>query len=295
MPTLKENFEFDLRGYLIIPKFLSEEKAEELNTALEATNGHGVKLPFLLSHPDWLGILSDPRTLQYCAAWIGPKFRFDHGWAVQHPPGDGSHQNMHGGPLSSEGMFDYTYRQGSPRTSCLVLGIALKEQPAGKGGVVFIPGSHKSNVSNKRVLKELYAETDTSAYSSTLVHTPVMRPGDAVLFTEALVHGTKSWTHTDWRRNCYLKYCLPSSGWIPQNDPEIVELRGLAKTGVQSRLLAESYLASKTYDVAPRWRADVLNIEPKNNIAPRPKVKPHQNPTKTPPKLQCKTSIKSTL
>jgi ectoine hydroxylase-related dioxygenase (phytanoyl-CoA dioxygenase family) len=105
----------------------------------------------------------------------------------------------------------------------IVVMYALKDVNEGDGGFVCVPGSHKAN-------HPFYPNVD-----SHLVVNPNPKAGDMLIFTEALVHGTRKWRSENLRRSLLYKYSPGYSTWgNPQN---LERLLPLATTDVQRSLL----------------------------------------------------------
>ena len=72
-------------------------------------------------------------------------------------------------------------------------------------------------------------------WDSHLVVNPVMKAGDLLIFTEALVHGTRAWASDEPRRSLLFKY---NNGYSTWSDPAALDgLRELATTPLQQALL----------------------------------------------------------
>jgi ectoine hydroxylase-related dioxygenase (phytanoyl-CoA dioxygenase family) len=79
----------------------------------------------------------------------------------------------------------------------------------GDGGFCCIPGSHKSNFATS-----LPADVRTYRRQPHYLVQPALQPGDAVIFTEALVHGTAPWRAGHERRALLYKYSPGHSAWM---------------------------------------------------------------------------------
>lgn len=89
------------------------------------------------------------------------------------------------------------------------MSFALSEVRPGDGGFCCIPGSHKSNFVGS-------LPRDVSTYRRTphYVVQPPLAPGDAIIFTEALIHGTLPWTAEHERVALIYKYSPGHSAWM---------------------------------------------------------------------------------
>jgi len=87
------------------------------------------------------------------------------------------------------------------RNQLLTVCMQLTHAAAGDGGFCVVPGSHKSNVAVPPALADL-ADPDLAAF----VRQPVLEPGDALLFSEAALHGTLPWTAPHQRRTVIYRF-----------------------------------------------------------------------------------------
>jgi len=81
-----------------------------------------------------------------------------------------------------------------------VVAYALKDVNPGDGGFACIPGSHKSNYPAPKDWLDLQTPAPCAQAVPALA-------GSAILFTEALTHGTLPWHGADERRTLFIKYC----------------------------------------------------------------------------------------
>jgi len=96
--------------------------------------------------------------------------------------------------------------------------VSLVDVPAGAGGFVCVPGSHKSNFACPEDI-DIFADPP-------MVHNVQVKAGDCVLFTEALRHGGRRWQLDDPRRTIFVRYSTSYASWSPGIGP-IPEYRHL--------------------------------------------------------------------
>ncbi len=125
---------------------------------------------------------------------------------------------------------DYGIADGCPRAGFLNAGVSLVDVPAGTG-FVCLPGSHKRN----------FEPPTISIYDGppTVINVPV-GAGDAVIFTEALLHGARRWTLDTPRYTVFNRYidegshgALPIESHRHQIPDELYELEQPAVRGQQ--------------------------------------------------------------
>ncbi|MCV5655843.1 phytanoyl-CoA dioxygenase family protein, partial [Escherichia coli] len=89
-------------------------------------------------------------------------------------------------------------KDGRIRSALTVVAYALRDVRPGEGGFGCIPGSHKSNYRTPPECMDLAQPHPCM----TTVRAPA---GSAILFTEALAHGTAPWRGAGERRTVFYK------------------------------------------------------------------------------------------
>ena len=113
--------------------------------------------------------------------------------------GDGGHL-LHGGGVERQDFSQtYTFKYGQMFCGLTAVEFQLADEGPGDGGLAVIPGSHKANYPLPEKLS-LYEEHREYVKE---VHSQV---GDAIIFTEALTHGTLVWQGEHQRRTLIYKY-----------------------------------------------------------------------------------------
>ena len=209
--TPEEKFLVDLQGYLVIKNVLSPEEVSALNALADA------KFPPIFGQkdrrervstwgPETQALIDHPKILPYLLTLIDSKFRLDHDYCIFMDPGaPGGH--LHGGE-GHEGDHWYKYRDGRMRNGLCVITFFLAPAAKGEGGFACIPGTHKSNFLDSIPREVLRLERDAP-----YVVQPEVEAGDALFFTEALVHGTLPWKASHERRALLYKYSPGHSAW----------------------------------------------------------------------------------
>ena len=88
---------------------------------------------------------------------------------------------------------------------CGLVGVAieLNDVEPGDGGFGCVPGSHKVAFD----LPSEWASAQTQDDLPDCVAAVAAHAGDAIIFTEALTHGTIPWRGVAERRTCFYKFC----------------------------------------------------------------------------------------
>ncbi|MYF73777.1 MAG: phytanoyl-CoA dioxygenase family protein, partial [Gemmatimonadetes bacterium] len=193
--TLEEKFIFDLQGYIVVKNVLSQAEVDELNAiadqkmADQEEVNNGLKIPRRVSlwGKPFQNLFDHPNMIPYLSELLGPQFRADHDYGIFMRQG-GRKGGLHGGDHRA-GTHYYKYRDGVMRNGLTVVVYFLAPAPPGSGGFCCVPGSHKSNFA-LNVPEEVRSFKRIPHYLAN----PSAETGDALIFTEATMHGTLPWT-----------------------------------------------------------------------------------------------------
>lgn len=251
--TDQQLYEFDLRGFITIKNFLSQELVDEMNAVIDQQlNGlTPKKFPFFEWSPLFMDLAAHPVILKICEHLLGEWFRLDHVMGVQAAPTkhvppakDGE---LHAGPYENQRSFSYNWFDGRSYLGLLTFSIPLFSTRVGQGGLTLLPGSHKQNFKKRgaQVWQELKEDPEKKEL---LLYTPDLDAGDLLFFTEACIHGSTPWmSENAWRRNLYYKYCPGNMAW--RKHEEIRKYLPLARNDVERRLLEPPFVGG--YDENP--------------------------------------------
>ena len=133
---------------------------------------------------------------------LGPGFRLDHDYADLIRRGKGPiGTKLHGGAVPFDPGQWYTFVEGVPRSGLVVVAYNLRDVGPADGGFGCVPGSHKANLPFPEAWKELEGDTPAD-----LVRAVTGPAGTAIVFTEAMTHGTLPWRGAGERRTLFFKY-----------------------------------------------------------------------------------------
>jgi hypothetical protein len=220
-----ERYLFDLQGYVTVRDALSASQLAELNrifdehvaadVALDAnTHRFGALLGW---GKPLLDLIDNPTITDHVAAICGPKFRLDHEYADLIRRGKGPiGTRLHGGSTPFDPSQYYVFRDGDIHSGLIVVAYNLRDVNPGDGGFAAVPGSHKANYQFPAEWIELDVPGGRPFVN------PVTGPaGTAIIFTEAMTHGTLPWTGAGERRTIFYKYSPHPSSWAATYyDPE---------------------------------------------------------------------------
>jgi Phytanoyl-CoA dioxygenase (PhyH) len=239
-------YRFDLRGYLELPQALTSDEVRDLNACLDAIpplapgewygylHAHrygeldGLNLqqiyeagePFerLIDHPSWFDrvklFVGGEGTFDFAH---GPLF-IDESFANFRGPGEAI--GLHSGGHTGVKRCQFRYHAGRFMCGQINLLIALTEIGPGDGATMVIPGSHKSNFMHPHVAN---ARASVDAIEEA-IEIP-MHAGDALLFVDAVSHGSAERINPGTRRIVVYRYG-PSWGNFRhgyQPSPELLE------------------------------------------------------------------------
>ncbi|HCR18886.1 MAG TPA: hypothetical protein DIU35_15500 [Candidatus Latescibacteria bacterium] len=222
---LYEKYFFDLNGYLVVPDALTADELAQCNDAinnntdqmrerpeekslsgesrtLKGQQGRG-DLDGMLTWPrPWCDpfrhLLAHPVIVPYLVELLRDGFRLDHLYGIIMRFGTEGHV-LHGGGTADDLTHFYQYHNDRMRCGLTVVAWALTDCDPGDGGFACIPGSHKSNYPAPRDVilldKDIGVVTQVEA-----------KAGSAIIFTEALTHGTMPWKASHDRRSILYKY-----------------------------------------------------------------------------------------
>ena len=230
-----QQYLFDVQGYLVIEDVLSPEEVATLNQHINdqqlPTPG---KVQRFGSAPDGPGflqwgklfcnLLDHPKIMPILQFRLGDCFRLDRIYGMYMREGmPRGHLHADYGATSptakaTPGEY-YSFRDNQILNGFVVVTYNLADTGPEHGGFCCIPGSHKSNFKLPRQIAE--APEDAPA-----VIIPNAPAGSAILFTEALTHGTAAWNGKHERRSLLYKYCVSHIAWKGDRValPEDIEL-----------------------------------------------------------------------
>ncbi|MDA0710513.1 MAG: phytanoyl-CoA dioxygenase family protein [bacterium] len=241
-----EKFFFDLWGYLVVENALTREEVEACNKAIDnnldqmrvrsseqSLSGASMALKGKHGRGDLGGMLTWPRPhcqpfrnllahpiiIPYLAELLREDYRLDHLYGIVMEKGAEGH-TLHGGGTADDLTHFYQFHNGRMRCGLTVVSFVLTDCNPGDGGFACIPGSHKSNYKTPRDVALLDKNIG-------VVQQVSARAGSAIIFTEALTHGTLPWTADHPRRSILYKYApgplTYSSQYLPPHVAEVLD------------------------------------------------------------------------
>jgi hypothetical protein len=109
------------------------------------------------------------------------------------------------------GQCYYRYNNGTFYNGLIAVAYELNTVQPGDGGFACIAGSHKANFE----LPPDWKNSATQDEIPEVVDSVAVDAGDAIIFTEALAHGTVPWRGPNERRTIFYKYTPHAVAWSP--------------------------------------------------------------------------------
>lgn len=232
-----ERYLFDLQGFLVVESALTPQEIAALNQqinrqiAVKDEQLPCLRFDGLLSWGSaFLSLTDNPRITPYLAELLGSNFRLDHDYLhiIRHGKGPIG-TNLHGGGTPYDPCQYYTYKNGRMYNGLLAVAYNLTDVETTDGGFGCIPGSHKSNLPFPGEWRDL-------EQPHPCVQAITGKAGTAIIFTEALTHGTLPWKGLQERRTLFYKYSPHPSAWARdyynvEDFPELTQAqRSILKT-----------------------------------------------------------------
>lgn len=211
--TDEEKYLFDLNGYIVVRNAIDSATLHELNAIMDTRpeldpTGRGSIRGFnmLTWGAAFRNLIDNPKVLPYLIELMGDRVRLDHDYAIISEKG-GSGLGLHGGGTPYDPSQYYHCYDGKMHNGLMVASYALRDVPAGQGGLAVVPGSHKSCF---RLPDKYHSmENDVPDW----VRQVPMQAGDCAIFTEALTHGTFPWKADHVRRSLFFKFSPGHMTW----------------------------------------------------------------------------------
>lgn len=257
-----QRYMFDVQGFLVIEDFLPDGLVASLNASIDACVEQARPLPFSLAqgstalggglkrsdldHPlslpePWCDpfweVLSFPRAIELMLEFVGEGLRHD-SMKVTIMTAGTEGLNLHGGAGNPDSLSYYSVVDGVPRSGLVNIAYALTDTRPGDGGFICVPGSHKASYRLPRAVQVLDAGQE-------LVRPVSARAGSAIVFTEALIHGTAPWTSASERRTLFSRYCPGGINLRKDTSAGDVALQDDRATPLQRALLEPAYVGGR--------------------------------------------------
>lgn len=242
-----DRYLFDLNGYLIIKNALSADEVAQMNDTYDqieehakenqgrswfgnvmvntAAGQHGISMQQLyeggpvweklINHPSWLDKVKhfigtdDPENFD---GHHGPAF-IDECFGTIRTAGDA--QRLHSGGHVGTIRTQYRYHAGKFHCGQVNILMAMTDIGPGDGATMVVPGSHKSNIAHPQTVPVEKRANDASSMDgiegAIEAH---LEKGDALLFVDAIAHGSARRTNPEGQRRVAVYRYGPSWGYF---------------------------------------------------------------------------------
>lgn len=234
-----DRYLFDLNGFVVVRGVFTPEEVKAANEAIDKRSLRGRENPALRNtdsksplagdgvtpRQDLGGVLTwkedsavfrrvldHPKLMPYYHEFLGEGYRMDHLPFVIAQDKGAEGFALHGGTVDcSSGKYNhdlaYTYAHGSIHCNLMAVSLVLADHNAGSGGFCVVRGSHKSNLKAPTEMINGHEE-----YKD-VIHQPITKAGDVVMFSEGTVHGALPWTEDYQRRICLFRFAPPGCAY----------------------------------------------------------------------------------
>lgn len=216
----EQKYLFDLQGYIVLKGVVSADRLRACNEALdryESMDPAAYPVPLCLGQERtednlyisnilegdlaFASLVDLPPVLDVIAEVTGGPYRLNHTYTIYRWQGGYTRLHMHGTPIIPK--CQYHCRNGQMVSTLTKVVFPMLDCAEEDGCFAVIPGAHKSNF--------------PKPWGNEPVDNPPLVPvpaqaGDAIIFTEALTHGSMVCTSGRPRRTLY--YCY-STGYMP--------------------------------------------------------------------------------
>ena len=212
-PTKLDDYEFDLKGFLVLKGALDTHEVKCLNDAYDRfpdvenrqwvgnaqrrdyTKDTGFELHNVLDcgDPAFDMLIDHPSWIDYVRHYAGEDGTYVQGVSIDENIAtarrSGGHHPVHSGGHGAPVRTQYSFRDGAFRCGMVNVLVALTDIGPGDGATMVVPGSHKSNLPHPLVGDYAKGDRMDALPGAIEVHA---RAGDALLFVDALMHGGSS-------------------------------------------------------------------------------------------------------
>jgi hypothetical protein len=211
----EERYLLDLQGFLVVPDALGAQSVARLNAQVDrmidqdmTTDTLTYRFGHLLKRDGaFRQLIDNGPVCDIIQELLGDDFRLDHDYADVIRSGIGPiGARLHGGQVPFRPSEYYWSDGRSIHSGLVAVAYNLRDVGPRDGGFACVPGSHKATFPFPEGRKSLEAPNPW-------VRKVGGAAGTAIVFTEALVHGTLPWTASHERRTLFYKYSPGPLSW----------------------------------------------------------------------------------
>lgn len=215
-----ELFEFDVNGFVVLPAAIPRISIDSM---LEFWDGNlkddSVNDVDFSWSPEWRGLIDNEATFRVLDRLFSSRFRLDHMFCADERFVSSGGKMHHQANMFEDGIF-YNVINGRIFNGLTGVLFSLTEMARDVTHFCCIPGSHRANFNVPRDLRD--------PGTSPLAKHIYLGSGDALIFSEALVHGTCVVEGMKRRRAVFARYTNAYSYY--RRPPEHVRISALPAT-----------------------------------------------------------------
>lgn len=242
--TERDKFFFDLNGFLVLKNAIDTDHLQQINTKLDQL----LELDPPLKHGEWYGgvhchsfggkdgvnlqqvyeagepferLIDHPAWIDKAKTFVGGQSNFDatHGplfidenFASLRGPGEAI--GIHSGGHEAVKRCQFRYHNGDFSCGQINILMAFNDIGPGDGATMVVPASHKANLVHPDFENTQMVEGEASSAEGMEAAVEVhLEAGDALLFVDALMHGSAKRVNNGLRRIAVYRYG-PSWGFF---------------------------------------------------------------------------------
>ncbi|MFA7235455.1 MAG: phytanoyl-CoA dioxygenase family protein [Phycisphaeraceae bacterium] len=232
-----QEYLFDLRGYVVLKNAIAPDHLRQINDGIDRI----IHLAPPLKHGEWVGgvhahtfggkdgvnlqqiyeagqpfeqLIDHPHWIELVKHFVGGKETFDY----HHGPlfidenfanvrGPGEAIGIHSGGHEGTKRTQFRYHNGHFHCGQINILMALNDIGPGDGATMVIPGSHKANIRHPQF--DIHAMKTGEACSADGMEAAIevhLNAGDALLFVDAICHGSAKRVNPGERRIIVYRY-----------------------------------------------------------------------------------------
>ena len=185
--TNEENYAFDIAGYLHVPGVLGKAEVARLNEAIDSAGKLEGMLGWDAEQRDpFRDLLIQPQLVWYLNQIVGQGFRLDKEPEILCDKTCDISAPLQGGNEPREPGLTYYHQNGRRFCEGVRVIWALEDVPAGAGGFVMVPCTHKSNV-------ETPEDIVTGKDDKDFLWQPELKAGDLFIVGLSVLQGMRPW------------------------------------------------------------------------------------------------------
>ncbi|MCY1282221.1 hypothetical protein D9M68_356620 [compost metagenome] len=191
-------YQFDLNGYVIIPNAIARPHLQRLQEYWsEHLTNHSLHDINFDWGKEWRDLIDPESVYRFLDIIYRSKFRLDHMFCADERFVSSGGNLHHGADMFDEGIY-YWVRNHRIHSGLITVQYAISDIGARESHFCCIPGSHRANFP----VPDRYRNVTDNP----LLRHIFLQAGDALIFSEALAHGTFKVPNSGQRRSVFARF-----------------------------------------------------------------------------------------